>query len=137
MKQNTVVYLTVCALSGLIGFTLGSVLLGRLFVCLSAALLLCLVNSALLLASVRVSTGVGKSVIRRGETARQSVTLDVFRYLLPLGEIAMKTARNTPAAAACSAADTAPTSGADTPMWASTERAFPPFRSRTCSGCSP
>ena len=71
MKQNTVGYLAVTVLCGLIGFTLGSVLLGRLFVCLSAALLLCLVNSALLLASVRVSTGVGKSVIRRGETARR------------------------------------------------------------------
>ena len=91
MKQNTVGYLAVTVLCGLIGFTLGSVLLGRLFVCLSAALLLCLVNSALLLASVRVSTGVGKSVIHRGETARQSVTLDVFRYLLPVGEIAMTT----------------------------------------------
>lgn len=89
MKQNTVGYLTVCALSGLIGFTLGSVLLGRLFVCLLLAALLAFANSALVLASAKVTTGVGKSVIRRGDTMRQSVTISVFRFLLPVGEIAM------------------------------------------------
>lgn len=86
MKQNTALYLAVTAACGLIGFTIGSVLLGRLCIAMLIVALLSFLSVLMGSAGVRVSVTMETAAAQRGQTARLTGKFHVFS-VIPLGGV--------------------------------------------------
>lgn len=86
MKQNTALFLAVTAACGLIGFTIGSVLLGRLFVAMLILALLSFLSVIIGAATLRVSVSMELNTARRGQMTRLTGKFHLLP-VIPLGGV--------------------------------------------------